>query len=62
MSTPANPEDGGAWLKDQRGAVSLALGLLPFAGIGFLWFMGVVRDRIGHLEDQFSRPCFLAAA
>jgi hypothetical protein len=27
--------------------VSLALGLLPFAGIAFLWFIGVVRDRLG---------------
>ena len=25
----------------------------PFAGIAFLWFIGVVRDRLGDLEDRF---------
>jgi hypothetical protein len=33
-------------------AVILALNLLPFAGIAFLWFIGVVRDRIGQGEDR----------
>ncbi len=33
--------------------VSLALSLVPFAGITFLWFVGVVRDRIGQREDRF---------
>ncbi len=33
--------------------ISLALGLVPFAGITFLWFVGVVRDRIGQCEDRF---------
>ena len=61
LSTPANPEDSGAWLKDQAGAVSLALSLLPFAGIAFLWFMGVVRDRMGQLEDQFFSTVFFGS-
>ena len=42
-------------------ASSLALGLLPFAGIAFLWFIGVVRDRLGPLEDQFFTPCFFGS-
>jgi hypothetical protein len=33
--------------------VRLALTLMPFAGIAFLWFIGVVRDRLGELEDRF---------
>ncbi len=33
--------------------VSVALTLVPFAGIAFLWFMGVVRAHLGTLEDQF---------
>jgi hypothetical protein len=41
--------------------VSLALSLLPFAGIAFVWFIGVVRDRLGHLEDQFFSTVFLGS-
>lgn len=33
--------------------VSIAVGLVPIAGVAFLWFMGVARDLLGHLEDQF---------
>jgi hypothetical protein len=25
----------------------LALNLVPFAGLAFLWFIGVLRDRLG---------------
>ena len=42
LAVPANPADGGVWLQDRAGTVSLALSLLPFAGIAFLWFMGLV--------------------
>ena len=42
-----------AWLGGNTGLVSLALTLVPFAGIAFLWFMGVVRAHLGRLEDQF---------
>jgi hypothetical protein len=27
--------------------------MMPFAGVAFLWFIGVVRDRLGELEDRF---------
>jgi hypothetical protein len=33
--------------------VQVAMTLMPFAGIAFLWFIGVVRDRLGDLEDRF---------
>lgn len=42
-------------------AVSLALYLLPFAGIAFLWFMAVVRSRLGDLEDRFFVTVFLGS-
>jgi hypothetical protein len=61
LSIPANPEDGGMWLKDRAGTVALALSLVPFAGIAFLWFMGVVRDRMGYLEDQFFSTVFFGS-
>ena len=47
-----------AWLQNGGGAVRLALTLVPFAGIAFLWFMGVIRNRLGHLEDQFFSTVF----
>ena len=36
-----------------------ALGLVPFAGIAFLWFVGVLRDRVGDAEDRFFATVFL---
>jgi Na+/phosphate symporter len=34
---------------------------VPFAGIAFLWFIGVVRDRIGQREDRFFASVFLGS-
>jgi len=45
-----------------RGTVSLVgLYLIPFAGIAFLWFIGVVNDRIGRREDRFFSTVFLGS-
>ena len=38
--------------------VSMALHLVPFAGISFIWFMGVLRDRLGKAEDRFFSTVF----
>jgi preprotein translocase subunit Sec61beta len=60
---PADPSDAGRWLEDssRRDAVLLALGLVPFAGIAFLWFVGVLRDRVGVAEDRFFATVFLGS-
>jgi hypothetical protein len=42
-----------AGLVEQGDLVALALQLIPFAGIAFLWFIGVERDRLGEHEDRF---------
>src|SRR5260370_33612897 len=34
---------------------------MPFAGIAFLWFMGVVRDGLGRYEDKFFSTVFLGS-
>jgi hypothetical protein len=62
-AVPADPRDAGRWLSDgsRRDAVLLALGLVPFAGIAFLWFVGVLRDRVGELEDRFFATVFLGS-
>jgi hypothetical protein len=63
LSVPAHPGDAGAWLTDRgrRVAMAIALNLVPFAGIAFLWFMGVLRDRIGEREDRFFATVFLGS-
>jgi hypothetical protein len=63
ISVPSDTATEGAWLTDtsQRTTIALALNLVPFAGIGFLWFIGVVRDRIGQREDRFFASVFWAA-
>ena len=60
-SVPANPEDAGTWLSGSSKTVNLALNLLPFAGIAFLWFVGVLRDRMGVNEDRFFATVFLGS-
>jgi hypothetical protein len=63
IAVPADPADPGVWLSDPgaQNRVSLALNLLPFTGIAFLWFMGVLRNHIGELEDQFFATVFLGS-
>lgn len=53
LSVPEDPTDSGAWLESNPDRVKFALGLVPFSGIAFLWFIGVIRDRLGALEDRF---------
>ena len=60
-SVPEQPEDLGDWLTQSWSKVSLALNLLPFAGIAFLWFIGVVRDRLGEHEDRFFATVFFGS-
>jgi hypothetical protein len=61
VSGPANPGDAGAWLSGSGKSIRLALNLLPFAGIAFLWFIGVLRDRMGVHEDRFFATVFLGS-
>jgi len=50
-AVPADPQEPGSWLNSESGKIALALNLVPFAGIAFLWFIGVLRDRLGEDED-----------
>lgn len=56
-----NPRDPGEWLGAQSWKVALALNLVPFAGIAFLWFMGVLRDRLGPQEHKLFDTVFLGS-
>jgi hypothetical protein len=42
-------------------ALALAMNLRPFSGIAFLWFIAVVRNRLGSLEDRFFATVFLGS-
>jgi hypothetical protein len=63
ISVPAHPAVPGSWLTNSqnRATVAIALNLVPFAGIAFLWFIGVLRDRIGQREDRFFATVFLGS-
>ncbi|MFO1429777.1 MAG: hypothetical protein U1F76_06510 [Candidatus Competibacteraceae bacterium] len=61
LAVPADPLEAGAWLKTNSNRVALALNLVPFAGIAFLWFIGVLRDRLGEREDRFFATVFLGS-
>ena len=63
LAIPANSADPGAWLSDEsmRHRVRFALNLVPFTGLAFLWFMAVLRNRIGLLEDRFFATVFLGS-
>ena len=60
-SIPADPLESGAWLANTK-TIALALNLVPFAGVAFLWFIGVLRDRLGQQEDRFFATVFLGSA
>src|SRR5260370_23108220 len=58
-SIPADPLEPGVWLATDTRAITVALNLVPFAGVAFIWFIGVLRDRLGPLLGRFfSRRVF----
>ena len=61
LSIPVDALTSSDWLDDQAKNLALAMSLVPFAGIAFLWFMGVVRDRMAHHEDQFFSTLFFGS-
>lgn len=56
-----DPFVGSQWYERGAAQVRVALFLLPYAGISFLWFIGVVRDRLGEFEDRFFATIFLGS-
>ena len=45
----------------RRTLIRWSLSLVPFAGIAFLWFIGVVREQIGVVEDRLFSTVFLGS-
>jgi hypothetical protein len=51
-----------SWYLDRGDTIAIVgLYLGPFAGIAFLWFIAVMRHRIGEREDQFFATVFLGS-
>jgi len=63
LSIPSDPNEPGLWLAnpDISYRILIALNMVPFAGIAFLWFIGVIRDLIGEMEDKFFATVFLGS-
>jgi len=61
-SLPDQPTIPADWPDDASATrLKIALSLVPFAGIAFLWFMGVVRDRFQETEDQLFSSVFIGS-
>jgi hypothetical protein len=61
VKMPEGAADSTEWLDSERGGILTATTLMPFAGIAFLWFVGVVRDGFGRYEDRFFASVFLGS-
>jgi hypothetical protein len=58
---PEGAEPGSQWLNGENHHMRIAALLMPFAAIAFLWFIGVIRDGFGDLEDRFFATVFLGS-
>jgi hypothetical protein len=61
LALPEGAEAGSQWLIEGSTNLKVAATLVPFAGIAFLWFMGVVRDGLGRYEDKFFSTVFIGS-
>ena len=61
LRMPEGMKDSSAWLSSSHTGIVTAAVLMPFAGISFLWFIGVVRDGFGEYEDRFFASVFLGS-
>ena len=61
VSLSSDPLGPAAAVVNHSKIITLALNLVSFAGVAFLWFIGVVRDRLGELEDRFFATIFLGS-
>lgn len=58
---PEGAEPGSQWIAGASGQLRVSSILMPFAGIAFLWFIGVIRDGFGRYEDKFFSSVFIGS-
>lgn len=61
ISLSDDPATGLARTVTDERTVILALNLIPYAGIAFLWFIGVIRDLLSDKEDRLFATVFLGS-
>ena len=61
LSLPTDPSSAMKVFQARASTIALAISLIPFAGVAFLWFIGVVRDRLGQLEDRLFATVFVGS-
>jgi hypothetical protein len=62
VSIPEGLNADSGWVVTGSGRITTALSLMPFAGIAYLWFIGVVRDKLGDYEDRFFSSVFYGSS
>jgi hypothetical protein len=60
-SITSNPSVSAGEVLAHSKTLLLALNLVPFAGIAFLWFIGVFRDHVGEHEDRLFASVFFGS-
>lgn len=58
---PSDIDEPGLWLQTNPDIVSVAFSVIPLTCVAFLWFIGVLRDRLGAREDKFFATVFLGS-
>ena len=61
ISAPADGSSPGIELIRHADTILLALNIIPIAGVAFLWFIGVLRDRLGQREDRLFSTVFFGS-
>jgi hypothetical protein len=60
-AVPEDPFADITWVTSGDTRIRTALVLAPLSGIAFLWFIGVIRDQLGDLEDRFFGSVFVGS-
>lgn len=60
-AVPADPFADITWVSNGDNRIRAGLALAPLSGIAFLWFIGVIRDQLGDVEDRFFGSVFLGS-
>lgn len=62
LNIPADLSGEASWITSGYRPLQISLVLMPFAVIAFLWFVAVIRDRLGEQEDQFFSTVFFGSS